>query len=148
MPTNLYGFNDNFDLNNSHVIPAFMKKFHEAKKKNLKEVILWGTGQPMREFLYSEDLADACLFLMNDYDEGNIINVGTGNDISINDVAYIIKDIVGFDGTIAWDVSKPDGTPKKLLDVSKLRALGWKEKHTLKEGLLKTYNWYLSEVKD
>ncbi|CAG0908725.1 unnamed protein product, partial [Cyprideis torosa] len=122
MPTNLYGPNDNYDLANSHVLPALLRKFHEAKKGNLKEVIMWGSGSPKREFLHVDDLADACYFLMETYNEKGLVNIGTGEDISIYDLATIIKDIVGFEGTIVKDLSKPDGTPRKLMDVSKLTA--------------------------
>ena len=142
MPTNLYGINDNFDLNSSHVLPALIRKFHEAKINNQSEVVLWGTGNPMREFLYVDDLADALLFLMLNYNDESHINVGTGEDIRIGDLALLIKDIVGFDGTITHDLSKPDGTPRKLLDVSKLHNIGFKHKTDLKEGISSVYAWY------
>jgi GDP-L-fucose synthase len=142
MPTNLYGPNDNFDLETSHVIPALIRKFHEAKIKSNPSVILWGTGTPKREFLYVDDLADACIFLMNHYDESDIINVGCGEDVSIAELALIVKDIVGYTGDIEYDIENPDGTPRKLLDVSKLRGLGWKPKISLEEGIRKTYEWY------
>jgi GDP-L-fucose synthase len=143
MPTNLYGINDNFDLNSSHVLPALIRKFHEAKINNESQVVIWGTGNPMREFLFVDDLADALLFLMLNYNEESHINVGTGEDIRIGDLALLIKDIVGFKGEIVHDLSKPDGTPRKLLDVSKLYALGFKHKTSLKEGISKVYQWYL-----
>ncbi len=142
MPTNLYGPNDNFDLKNSHVVPALIRKFHEAKINNKNKVVLWGTGCPRREFLYVDDLAEACIFLMNNYNESEIINIGTGKDISIKELAGIIKNVVGFEGKIVWDTSKPDGTPRKLLDVSRLNKLGWKYKVSLKKGIELTYNWY------
>ncbi len=144
MPTNLYGPGDNFDLKASHVLPALIRKFHEAKINNKKEVEVWGTGSPKREFLHVDDLADACIFLMNNYDDSEIVNIGTGKDISIKELAELIKDIVGFKGKIVWDTSKPDGTPRKLLDVSRLHKLGWKHKISLKEGIKMTYKWYCS----
>lgn len=143
MPTNLFGFNDNFDLNNSHVLPALIRKFHEAKIGDAEKVVIWGTGSPKREFLFVDDLADALVFLMNNYNEPEIINVGTGKDITINDLALTIKEIVGFKGDLEYDKSKPDGTPQKLLDVSKINSLGWKEKTGLKEGIKLTYQWFL-----
>ncbi|MBN8585589.1 MAG: GDP-L-fucose synthase [Ignavibacteria bacterium] len=146
MPTNLYGINDNFDLNNSHVLPALIRKFHEAKINNLTSVELWGTGSPYREFLYVDELADACYFLMQNYNEPDIVNIGTGKDITIKELADLVRAIVGFDGEIIWDTTKPDGTPRKLLDVSKLNSLGWKSSLSLKEGIENTYKWYLSTV--
>lgn len=146
MPTNLYGINDNFDLNNSHVLPALIRKFHEAKINKYSSVVLWGTGAPFREFLYVDELADACVFLMQNYNEPEIVNIGTGNDITIKDLAEKVKNIIGFKGEITWDESKPDGTPRKLLDVSKLNSLGWKSSVSLDEGIKLTYNWYLSTV--
>jgi len=143
MPTNLYGPNDNFDLKDSHVLPALIRKFHEAKIKNKKEVILWGTGNVYREFLYVDDAADACVFLMNNYSSSEIINVGTGKDIKIKDLAYLIKKIVAFKGKIEWNSTKPDGTPKKQLDVSKLFKLKWRPKTQLEYGLNKEYKWFL-----
>lgn len=142
MPTNLYGENDNFDLENSHVLPAMIRKFDEAKKNNVKEVVLWGTGNPKREFLYVDDLANACVFLMNNYNSGNIINIGTGEDLSILELANIVKECIGYKGNIVWDSLKPDGTPRKLLDVSKIHLLGWKHSINLKEGIKRTYEWY------
>lgn len=146
MPTNLYGINDNFDLKNSHVLPALIRKFHEAKINNLTSVELWGTGSPYREFLYVDELADACYFLMQNYNEPDIVNIGTGKDITIKELADLVRAIVGFDGEIIWDTTKPDGTPRKLLDVSKLNSLGWKSSLSLKEGIENTYKWYLSTV--
>lgn len=139
MPTNLYGPNDNFDLNNSHVLPALIRKFYEAKINNLEKVVLWGTGAPRREFLYVDDLADACVFLMNNYNDSEIINIGIGTDISIKELAEMIKKIVGFEGYIEWDLSKPDGTPVRILDNSRLQSFGWKYKIELEDGLNKTY---------
>ncbi len=144
MPTNLYGPNDNFDLETSHVLPALIRRFHEAKETNAPSVTLWGTGTPMREFLYVDDLAAACLHLMKTYDEGNIVNIGTGEDVTIKELAETIANIVGYNGTLEWDVTKPDGTPRKLLDVSKLHSLGFKHKTTLEDGVKKTYAWFLS----
>jgi GDP-L-fucose synthase len=145
MPTNLYGFNDNYDLNNSHVLPAMIRKFHEAKLNNSASVEIWGTGTPMREFLYVDDLADACYHLMLNYDENEIVNIGTGKDISIKDLAYLIKDVVEFNGDIVFNSDMPDGTPRKLLDVSKLKEIGWEYKISLREGIEKTYKNYINE---
>lgn len=142
MPTNLYGPGDSFDLKRSHVLPALVRKFHEAKKFNEPNAIVWGSGTPKREFLYVEDLADACVHLMNEYSEHESINVGTGQDISISEVAEIIREIVGYDGEIVYDDTKPDGTPRKLLDVSKLDKLGWKPRVSLQEGIKQTYDWF------
>lgn len=146
MPTNLYGPNDNFDLNSSHVLPAMIRKFHDAKMHRKEAVTLWGTGSPRREFLHVDDLADACVFLMNNYNESEIVNIGAGEDITIKELAEIIKSVVGYEGEIVWDTSKPDGTPRKLLDVSKLKALGWKPKIGLDVGIKSTYEWYLSNL--
>lgn len=143
MPTNLYGPGDNFDLETSHVIPALIRKFHEAVENGREEVVVWGTGTPRREFLHVDDLADAALFLMERYDSEEIINVGVGEDISIRDLAYLIAQVVGYHGRIRFDTSKPDGTPQKLLDISRLSSLGWRPKIPLKEGLESTYRWYL-----
>lgn len=143
MPTNLYGPNDNFDLENSHVLPALIRKFHEAKIEKKEEIILWGSGEIYREFLYVDDLADACLYLMNNYNDSEIINIGTGIDLKIKELAYKIKDIVDYEGKILWDTNKPDGTPRKLLDVGKLSALGWQAPTPLDEGLKKTYQWFI-----
>lgn len=139
MPTNLYGPNDNYDLNNSHVLPALLRKFHEAKENNSDKVTVWGSGTPRREFLYADDLADACYFLMQSYNEPGLINIGVGEDISIRELAELIKEISGFKGKIVFDTSKPDGTPRKLMDVSKLHALGWKASISLEEGIKKVY---------
>jgi len=144
MPTNLYGPGDNFDLENSHVLPALMRKFHEAKESGAKEVVVWGSGKPRREFLHVDDLADACVFLMNEYSSAEIVNVGWGEDISIAELAILIKEIVGYNGQIALDASKPDGTPRKLLDTRRLLALGWRPSIELKEGIAATYRWYCS----
>ncbi|MCO6174784.1 GDP-L-fucose synthase [Flavobacterium sp. NRK F10] len=141
MPTNLYGINDNFNLQNSHVLPALLRKFIEAKQNNQHEVVVWGSGTPMREFLFVDDLAEACVFLMQSYNETETVNVGTGEDVTIKELAETIKDIVGFEGELVFDSSKPDGTPRKLLDVSKINHLGWKHKTSLKEGIEKTLQW-------
>jgi GDP-L-fucose synthase len=142
MPTNLYGPGDNFDLNNSHVLPALIRKCHEAMVREAGQLTVWGTGTPRREFLYVDDLADACLFLLEKYEDEEPINVGCGSDISILELAQIIKGIVGFKGDINFDSSKPDGTPRKLLDTSKLEALGWTPTIQLKDGIARTYSWY------
>lgn len=139
MPTNMYGPNDNYDLNNSHVLPALLRKFHEAKEQNHPEVVVWGTGTPLREFLHSDDLAEACIFLMQNYDDFGHVNVGIGEDISIKDLALLVKKIVGYEGNLVWDTSKPDGTPRKLMDVSKINAMGWKAKISLEEGIKDVY---------
>lgn len=139
MPTNLYGPNDNYDLNNSHVLPALIRKFHEAKVNNTPSVVMWGTGTPRREFLHADDLADACYFLMQHYNEPGLVNIGVGEDITIGELAQIVKEIVGYEGEIKNDLSKPDGTPRKLMDVSKLHALGWKAKIKLREGIEMVY---------
>ena len=143
MPTNLYGPGDNFDLKDSHVIPALIRRFHEAKVNGADKVIIWGSGTPRREFLYVDDLADACLFLMERYDEGEIINVGVGVDQTITELARLIGEVVGFKEELAFDASQPDGTPRKLLDVSRLSQLGWQARTPLREGLEKTYAWFL-----
>ncbi len=143
MPTNLYGPGDNFDLNNSHVLPALIRKFHDAKSSNLPSVTLWGTGKPLREFLYVDDMADASLFLLKNYDDSEIVNIGVGKDISIADLAGIIKQVVGYGGTVVYDTSKPDGTPRKLVDVSKLTGLGWSATTDLHAGVEQTYQWFL-----
>jgi len=144
MPTNLFGPNDNYDLNNSHVLPALLRKFHVAKVNNLQSVEIWGTGNPKREFLHVDDLADACYFLMQNYNGKEFVNIGTGEDISIKELAYLVKEIVGFKGELKFNTSKPDGTPRKLMDVSKLNNLGWKYSISLKEGVEKVYE----EVKE
>jgi GDP-L-fucose synthase len=148
MPTNLYGPNDNYDLEKSHVLPALIRKFHEAKVNNASEVVLWGTGKPRREFLYVDDMAEACVFLMENYSEGDFVNVGYGNDITINELAEMIKDIIGFEGAIAYDTSKPDGTPRKSMDSSRIHKLGWKAKISLEEGIRKTYVEYLKTLNE
>jgi GDP-L-fucose synthase len=142
MPTNLYGQNDNYDLNNSHVLPAMIRKFHEAKRDGQPTVELWGTGSPMREFLHADDLAEACVYLMETYDDSTLVNIGTGVDITIKELAETIKAEVGYEGEIVWNTDKPDGTPRKLMDVSKLHELGWKHKIDLKEGIAQVYNEY------
>ena len=144
MPTNLYGPNDNYDLNNSHVLPAMLRKFIMAKRKGEASVTIWGTGSPLREFLHADDLAEACLFLMENYNDAGLVNIGIGTDISILDLALLVKKIVGFEGTVLTDPSKPDGTPRKLMDVSKLNGLGWKAKITLEDGIRKVFE----EIKD
>lgn len=145
MPTNLYGINDNFNLETSHVLPALIRKFHEAKINNQKEVVIWGTGKPRREFLFVDDLADALVYLMNNYNEESHINVGTGEDVTILEAAQLISKVVGFEGEIVHDLTKPDGTPRKLLDVSRIHASGWKHKTSLEEGLRISYEWYLAQ---
>ena len=142
MPTNLYGPNDNFELQNSHVLAALVRKFSDAKKNGDKTVTVWGSGKPSREFLYIDDLAEACYFLMQNYNESEIINIGTGSDVTITELATMIAKQVGFEGTIGYDSSKPDGTPRKLLDVGRINKLGWKAKTSLEEGLRKTIGWY------
>jgi GDP-L-fucose synthase len=146
MPTNLYGPNDKFDLETSHVLAALLRKAHEAKKNRARELIVWGTGTPRREFLHVDDCASACLHLLEKYDSPEIINVGCGEDISIRELAELICDVVGFDGELSWDKTKPDGTPRKLLDVSKLRALGWAPSIPLRDGIARTYDWFLKNV--
>ncbi|WP_144505653.1 GDP-L-fucose synthase [Bacillus mycoides] len=148
MPTNLYGPNDNFDLHTSHVLPALIRKFHEAKENDAGFVEVWGTGKPLREFLYSDDLADACVYLINTYEGNEIVNVGVGKDLSIKELAEKVKETVGFTGEIRFDTSKPDGTPRKLVDVSKLNSLGWKATTSLDEGLMKAYDWFLQAEKE
>jgi GDP-L-fucose synthase len=148
MPTNLYGPNDNYDLEKSHVLPALIRKFHEAKTANKKEVILWGTGNPKREFLHVDDMAEACVFLMENYNEVLFVNIGYGSDVTINELADLVKRIVGFEGTITHDTSKPDGTPRKLMDSSRIHKLGWKAKISLEEGIRNTYEEYLKTVKE
>lgn len=139
MPTNLYGPGDNYDLNTSHVLPALLRKFHEAKEKNAKEVVLWGSGQPKREFMHVDDLADACYYLMENYDKKEFVNIGVGKDLSILELAQMIQEITGFEGQIVHDLSKPDGTPRKIMDVSRLTAMGWRAKINLKEGIQSVY---------
>jgi len=144
MPTNLYGPNDNFDLETSHVLAALLRKAHEAKTRGAREIVVWGSGKPRREFLHVDDLASACLFLLENYDSPEIINVGCGEDISIRELAVVICDIVGFEGELAWDATKPDGTPRKLLDIAKLRGLGWHPTISLRDGIAQTYDWFLA----
>ncbi len=143
MPTNLYGPGDNFDLQNSHVLPALIRKFHDAKLRGDDKAVVWGTGTPRREFLHVDDLADASLFLMNNYDSDELINVGAGEDISIKDLATLVQEVVGYDGRIEFDTTKPDGTPRKLLDVSRLRELGWLPRISLADGIAAVYQWFL-----
>ncbi len=144
MPTNLYGPNDNFDLETSHALAALLRKSHEAKIRNEKKLVVWGTGEPRREFLHVDDLAAACLLLLEKYDSPEIINIGCGKDVTIRELAELICDVVGFDGELVWDKTKPDGTPRKLLDVTKLRALGWQPTIALREGIAQTYEWFLA----
>ena len=144
MPTNLYGLNDNYHPENSHVLPALIRRFHEAKVNSSPEIVIWGSGNPKREFLYADDLADACYYLMLNYNEPNLINIGTGEDLSIKELALLIKEIVGFEGDLKFDTSKPDGTPRKLMDVSKLHSKGWKHKVPLQEGIKLAYRDFLS----
>jgi len=145
MPTNLYGPNDNYDLNNSHVLPAMIRKFHEARRDGKPAVELWGTGSPMREFLHADDLADACVYLMETYNDSTLVNIGTGVDITIKELAETIKAETGYEGEIVWNTDKPDGTPRKLMDVSKLHGLGWKHKIDLKEGIAMVYDEYKAQ---
>jgi GDP-L-fucose synthase len=145
MPTNLYGPGDNFNLNSAHVLPALLRKFHDAKVKEQKEAVVWGTGEPYREFLHVDDLADACIFLMNNYDGSEIVNIGTGVDLKIKELAEMIKETVGYTGEIVNDTTKPDGTPKKQLDVARLHRLGWKHNIELKDGIKSTYEWFLKK---
>jgi len=145
MPTNLYGIGDNYDLNKSHVLPALIRKFHEAKVENKATVTVWGTGSPRREFLYADDLAQACFFLMESYNDKQLVNIGTGEDLTIKELAELVKDIVGFEGELVFDTSKPDGTPRKLMDVSKLHNLGWQHTTTLQDGIKAAYQDFLSK---
>jgi len=146
MPTNLYGPNDNFDLETSHVLAALLRKAHEAKMRKAPQLVVWGSGKPRREFLHVDDLASACLFLLEKYDSPEVINVGCGEDISIRELAKLICDVVGFNGELAWDSTKPDGTPRKLLDITKLRELGWQPAISLRKGIAETYDWFLKNV--
>lgn len=145
MPTNLYGPNDNYDLNNSHVLPAMIRKFHEAKAQNKPSVELWGSGSPLREFLHADDLADACYYLMQNYNDEGFVNIGVGEDVSIRELASIIRETVDYEGEIVWNTEKPDGTPRKLMDVNKLHQLGWKHRTNLREGIAATYQDFLSK---
>lgn len=147
MPTNLYGPYDNFHPENSHVMPALIRRFHEAKENNLEEVIVWGSGTPLREFLYSEDMADACIYLMENYEGNDFFNIGTGKEITIRGLAEMVKEVVGYEGNLVFDDSKPDGTPRKLLDVSRLEAEGWKYKTELRDGIKKSYEWFIGRCK-
>jgi GDP-L-fucose synthase len=146
MPTNLYGPNDNFELETSHVLAALLRKTHEAKMRKTHELVVWGSGKPRREFLHVDDLASACLFLLEKYDSPEIINVGCGEEISIRELAELICDVIGFDGELAWDTTKPDGTPRKLLDVTRLHNLGWQATIPLREGIAQTYDWFLKNL--
>ena len=146
MPTNLYGPYDNFHPENSHVMPALIRRFHEAKVSGAKEVVVWGSGEPLREFLYSEDMADACIYLMENYEGNDFFNIGTGKEITIRGLAELIKEVVGYEGEIVWDTTKPDGTPRKLLDVSRLESQGWKYKMELKDGIREAYKWFIENV--
>jgi GDP-L-fucose synthase len=146
MPTNLYGPGDNFDLETSHVLPAMLRKFHDARMRGAREVVLWGTGSPRREFLHVDDLASAAVYLMSNYDGEQIVNVGVGKDITIRELAEMVREITGYEGNIAFDPSRPDGTPRKILDVSRLTELGWQPSIALREGIAKTYQWYLAQA--
>lgn len=146
MPTNLYGPGDNFDLQTSHVLPALIRKVHEARESGHEEVVVWGTGSPRREFLHADDLADACIFLLEHYDEPETINVGCGEDLPIAELARLVCEVVGYQGRLVFDTSRPDGTPRKVLDISRLRALGWQPKIGLREGIASAYQWYLENV--
>ncbi|KAI3695633.1 hypothetical protein L1987_78632 [Smallanthus sonchifolius] len=148
MPTNLYGPNDNFHPQNSHVLPALMRRFHEAKVSGAKEVVVWGSGSPLREFLHVDDLADAVVFLLENYSDLGHVNVGSGKEVSIKELAELVKEVVGFEGELVWDSSKPDGTPRKLMDSSTLANLGWEPKISLRDGLVGTYEWYVSKQQD
>lgn len=146
MPTNLYGYNDNYHPQNSHVLPALIRRFHEAKESNAADVTIWGTGSPKREFLFADDLAEACFYLMLNYNESGLVNIGTGEDITIKDLAFLVKKIIGYDGEIKFDTSKPDGTPRKLMDVSKLHSKGWKHTVELEDGIKLAYQDFLSKA--
>ena len=143
MPTNLYGPHDNYDLHNSHVLPAFIRKVHEAKQAGAKSITVWGTGTPRREFLHTDDLADACLFLLENYNQPDLINIGCGEDVTIRELAETVCDVLGFDGSLEFDATKPDGTPRKLLDISKIKSLGWAPKIPLREGIADAYDWFI-----
>ena len=146
MPTNLYGINDNFDLESSHVLPALIRKFHEAKVAGTNQVVVWGSGCPIREFLHVDDLAQACVFLMETYSSNEIVNIGCGTGVTIRELAEIVKEVVGFHGEIVFDTSKPDGTPVKLLDISRIETLGWTPKIALRDGIAATYQWYINQL--
>ncbi|MFM8721036.1 MAG: GDP-L-fucose synthase family protein, partial [Chthoniobacterales bacterium] len=147
MPTNLYGPHDNYDLHNSHVLPAFIRKVHDAKKSGAKSITVWGSGTPRREFLHTTDLADACLFLLENYDQPDLVNIGCGEDVTIRELAETVCDVLGFDGTLEFDTSKPDGTPRKLLDISKIKSLGWSPKISLRDGIADAYRWFCENYK-
>jgi GDP-L-fucose synthase len=146
MPTNLYGPGDNFSLENSHVLPALVRRFHEAKVNGTAEVVIWGSGSPMREFLHVDDMASATVFLMDGYSGEEIVNIGTGTDVTISELALLIREVVGYTGQVVFDHSKPDGTPRKLLNVSKARHLGWSSSIDLREGIKSTYHWFLENI--
>ena len=146
MPTNLYGPGDNFDLKTSHVLPALIRKFHEAKENNLPAVTMWGTGSPRREFCYVDDCAEACVFLMNNYGDKEIVNIGVGEDLPIKELGKLVKKVVGYNGAIEYDTTKPDGTPRKLVDVTRINEQGWNAKTSLESGVEKTYKWYLKNI--
>jgi GDP-L-fucose synthase len=148
MPTNLYGPNDNYDLRNSHVLPALIRKVHEAKQSGARSIPVWGSGNPRREFLHTDDLADACLFLLNHHDQPDLVNVGCGEDVTIRELAETVCDVLGFDGSLEFDPSKPDGTPRKLLDISKIKSLGWSPKIPLRDGIADAYRWFLENYAD
>ncbi|MFM8683180.1 MAG: GDP-L-fucose synthase family protein [Chthoniobacterales bacterium] len=148
MPTNLYGPHDNYDLHNSHVRPAFIRKVHDAKKSGAKSITVWGSGTPRREFLHTADLADACLFLLENYDQPDLVNIGCGEDVTIRELAETVCDVLGFDGTLEFDTSKPDGTPRKLLDISKIKSLGWSPKISLRDGIADAYRWFCENYKE
>lgn len=148
MPTNLYGPHDNYDLHNSHVLPAFIRKVHEAKQAGAKSITVWGTGTPRREFLHTTDLAEACVFLLENYDEPDLVNIGCGEDVTIRELAETVCDVLGFDGTLEFDASKPDGTPRKLLDISKIKSLGWSPRIPLREGIADAYRWFRENYRD
>jgi GDP-L-fucose synthase len=148
MPTNLYGPNDNYDLRNSHVLPALIRKVHEAKQSGARSIPVWGSGNPRREFLHTDDLADACLFLLNHHDQPDLVNVGCGEDVTIRELAETVCDVLGFDGSLEFDPSKPDGTPRKLLDISKIKSLGWRPKIPLRDGIADAYRWFLENYAD
>lgn len=148
MPTNLYGPHDNYDLHNSHVLPAFIRKVHDAKKSGAKSITVWGSGTPRREFLHTTDLADACVFLLENYDQPDLVNIGCGEDVTIRELAETVCDVLGFDGTLEFDTSKPDGTPRKLLDISKIKSLGWSPKISLRDGIAGAYRWFCENYKE
>ncbi|MFM8886968.1 MAG: GDP-L-fucose synthase family protein, partial [Chthoniobacterales bacterium] len=148
MPTNLYGPHDNYDLHNSHVLPAFIRKVHDAKKSGAKSITVWGSGTPRREFLHTADLADACLFLLENYNQPDLVNIGCGEDVTIRELAETVCDVLGFDGTLEFDTSKPDGTPRKLLDISKIKSLGWSPKISLRDGIADAYRWFCENYKE